>query len=70
MANFRRAVAEAPVILTDGGIETRIMFEAGIALDRPSGAAALLDDARGRAVLEGIYASYLDAAGDLPIVIG
>lgn len=70
MADFRRAVAEAPVILTDGGIETRIMFEAGIALDRPCGAAALLDDARGRTVLEGIYASYLDAAADLPIVIG
>ncbi len=70
MPDFRRAVAEAPVILTDGGIETRIMFEAGIALDRPSGAAALLDDERGREVLEGIYAGYLDAAAGLPIIIG
>lgn len=70
MADFRRAVAEARVLLTDGGIETRLMFEDGISLDRPSGAAALLDDAAGRAVLERIYASYLDAAADLPIIIG
>ena len=70
MADFRRAVAEAPVILTDGGIETRIMFETDIPLDRPSGAAALLDDRRGRRALEDIYAGYLDAADGLPIIIG
>lgn len=70
MPDFRRAVAEAPVILTDGGIETRIRYEIGINLDRPSGGAALLDDAQGRTVLEDIYRSYLDAAAGLPIVIG
>ncbi len=70
MADFRRAVAEAPVILTDGGVETRIMFQTDIPLDQPSGAAVLIDDPRGRRALEDIYAGYLDAAAGLPIIIG
>lgn len=49
------------MILTDGGIETRIVYEFGRALD-DFAAFTLLDDAEGRRILETIYRSYLDVA--------
>src|SRR5262245_15170540 len=59
-------------MLTDGGIETRVLFEARVALDAHVGVAALLDDPPGRAALRAMYAGYIDAARayDLPVVLG
>jgi homocysteine S-methyltransferase len=69
---YLEALARFPFLLTDGAIETRIVYEMGIALDPDLEVARLLNDARGRAALETIYRQYL-AAGrrhDLPVQIG
>lgn len=70
--SFEQAVREVPLILTDGGIETRIMFETNIELPAHVEVAALVDDPSGDPVLRGIYTSYVEAARDhgLPLVIG
>lgn len=59
-------------VLTDGGIETRIMFETPIAMDPDVGAAGLLGDRQGEPALRAIYRSYVDAAtsSGVPLVIG
>jgi S-methylmethionine-dependent homocysteine/selenocysteine methylase len=56
------------LILTDGGIETRLTFELGVALPEPLGSAALV----GTDELRAVYASYIAAARahDLPVIIG
>lgn len=56
------------LILTDGGIETRLMFDLGIALPEPLGSAGLV----GTDGLREVYASYVAAARahDLPVIIG
>ncbi len=52
---------DADLFLTDGGLETTLIFGAGI--DLPDFAAfPLLDTAAGRAALESYYAPYLDLA--------
>ncbi|HET6896380.1 MAG TPA: homocysteine S-methyltransferase family protein [Candidatus Baltobacteraceae bacterium] len=48
-------------MLTDGGIETRVIYEFGRALS-DFAAFTLLDDAEGCRILEEIYRSYLDVA--------
>lgn len=70
--DFQTAVTSASPILTDGGIETRIMFETEIEMDPHVGVAALVNDPTGGPVLRGIYESYVEAAKlhDLPVVIG
>ncbi len=69
---FLETVATAPVILTDGGIETRVVYEFGLTLPEPLEAVALLDDERGRDALARIYTSYLDVgrAAQLPMIVG
>lgn len=59
-------------ILTDGGIETRVMFETGVPLPDHVGVAALVGEAAGGRVLRRIYAGYVEAAGlsNLPVIIG
>jgi len=66
------AVRSGALILTDGGIETRIMFEMDTALDPHIGVAALVGDPNDRPVLRRIYESYVEAAQlhDLPVIIG
>lgn len=62
---------DVPLVLTDGGIETRIMYE--FARELPDFAACtLLDDAAGRDILTNIYRSYLDVAQrfKVPIQLG
>ena len=70
--DFETAVNAASPILTDGGVETRIMFETDIALDPHVGVAALVRDPIGGPVLRGIYEGYVEAAKlhSLPVVIG
>ncbi len=72
MVEFEAAVRGGASILTDGGIETRIMFEADVAMDPHVGVAAMVGDPNGGAVLRGIYESYVEAAKlhGLPVIIG
>jgi homocysteine S-methyltransferase len=56
------------LILTDGGIETSLMFESGLALPEPLESAALV----GTDAMRELYAGYIEAARacDLPVIIG
>ena len=60
------------MILTDGGIETRIMFETDIPLPPCVQVVSLVTDPTGEPVLRRIYESYVEAARsfDLPVIIG
>lgn len=68
----RAAAAElltsGALVLTDGGIETRLVFDLGVALPEPLQSAALV----GTDELHEIYASYVAAgrAHGLPVIIG
>jgi homocysteine S-methyltransferase len=69
---YLETLARFPFLLTDGAIETRIVYEFGLSLDPDIEAAGLLDQTTGRAALETIYRQYL-AAGrrqELPLQIG
>ena len=72
MSEFEAAVREGAFILTDGGIETRIMFETDIPLPPHVQVAALVTDPKGGPVLRRIYESYVEAARSftLPVIIG
>lgn len=72
ISGFREAVGAGSLILTDGGIETRIMFETEIPLPEHVQVAALVDDPAGGPVLRGIYEGYVAAARsfELPVIIG
>lgn len=72
MVTFEAAVKESALILTDGGIETRIMFETDIPLPEHVQVAALVTDPRGGPALRGIYEGYIAAAraSGLPVIIG
>lgn len=72
MPSFTDAVASGIPVLTDGAIETRVMFETPIAMDPDVQVAGLLGDRQGEAALREIYRSYLDAAAatGVPLVIG
>ncbi len=63
--------SSAPVILTDGGIETRLIYEFGIALPEFAAFVALLDGAQ-RAKLEAIYRGYIAIAVEFrrPMQVG
>ena len=60
------------MLLTDGGIETRIMFETDVPLPEHVQVAALVTDPTGGPVLRSIYESYVAAASPfgLPVIIG
>ena len=71
MARFADRLKAAPVMLTDGGIETRLIYEFNRPL--PDFASFLpLFDREGRAALAAIYRSYMEVAADhdLPMQIG
>jgi homocysteine S-methyltransferase len=71
VSGFVEALDSAPAMLTDGGIETRLIYEYGLEL--PDFASFLpLFNAAGRGVLEALYRSYFDVAGQsgLPMQIG
>jgi len=72
VTGFVEEIASGRPILTDGGIETRIMFETDIEMDPDVQVAALVSDAAGRPALRSIYEEYVEAARDfaLPVVIG
>ncbi len=66
---FLEALAQYPAILTDGAIETRIAFEAAIAIGPDLEVYRLIDDPGGREALQHIYRQYLDVGQrhDLPM---
>ena len=71
MARFADRLKAAPFMLTDGGIETRLLYEFNRPL--PDFASFLpLFDREGRAALTAIYRSYMEIAADhdLPMQIG
>ncbi len=72
MAGFEEAIRGGSLILTDGGIETRVMFETEVELPAHVQVAALVDDPVGGPVLRQIYESYVAAARPfgLPVIIG
>lgn len=72
MPDFAAAVAERTPILTDGAIETRVMFETDYEMEPNVQVAAMVSDPPGRRILHDVYAGYVAAAAehDLPVVIG
>lgn len=72
MPDFAAAVRRREAILTDGGIETRVMFETDFEMDPHVQVAAMVGDDRGRGILEDAYRGYIEAAAEhrLPVVIG
>lgn len=72
MPDFAAAVAERMPILTDGAIETRVMFETDYEMEPNVQVAAMVSDPAGRPILHDVYAGYVAAARDqdLPVVIG
>ncbi|AKK27980.1 homocysteine S-methyltransferase family protein [Mycobacterium sp. EPa45] len=72
MPSFSDAIASGTPVLTDGGIETRVMFETSITMNPEIQVAGLVGDPQGAPALRAIYRSYLDAASStgVPVVIG
>ena len=72
MPDFLQALAAGDPILTDGGIETRVMFETDYTMDPDVQVAAMVGDPEGRTILWQIYAGYVEVAKRerLPVVIG
>lgn len=66
------ALSTGGPVLTDGGIETRIMFETDLPLDPHVQVAALLGNTAGERALGAVYRGYLAAGRSvgLPVVIG
>lgn len=71
MVRFADRLKAAPVLLTDGGIETRLIYEFHRPLPDFASFLALFDP-DGRAALAAIYRSYMTVAADhdLPMQIG
>ena len=72
MSAYLDVLASGDPLLTDGGIETRVMFESDYEMDPDLQVAAMLADPPGRELLGSIYSSYVRAGRDrrLPVVIG
>jgi len=72
MPDFAAAVARREPILTDGGIETHVMFDTDFEMDPHVQVAAMVGDEVGEPILREIYADYVAAGKDrgLPVVIG
>jgi homocysteine S-methyltransferase len=72
VTDFAELVRSRRPILTDGGIETHVMFDTDFEMDPDVQVGAMVDDGRGRAILEDLYARYIAAGADagLPVVIG
>lgn len=69
---FERALDAHPVLLTDGGIETEIMFATDYEMDPHLQVGAMVVEGRGEGLLRDLYGSYVAAAEPpgLSIVIG
>ena len=72
MPDFRKTIESHVPVLTDGGVETRVMFETDIPMDPDVQVAAMTEDRESRTALKDIYGGYVKAARDfdLPVIIG
>jgi len=72
VTHFVEEVESGGPMLTDGGIETRIMFETDLEMDPDVQVAALVADPAGRQALRAVYEGYVEAAREcaLPVVLG
>ncbi|MGQ9365122.1 homocysteine S-methyltransferase family protein [Azospirillum sp. ST 5-10] len=73
MARFAEALAAEPFILTDGGIETRILYETALPLHPQLEVAGLvLAGGEGGAAMERLYADYLEVGRrhGVPMIVG
>lgn len=72
VSEFEAEIKDGASILTDGGIETRVMFETDVPLPPHVQVAGLVKDPVGGPALRQIYESYIDAARSfgLPLIIG
>lgn len=73
MPGFAETIATAPYVITDGGIETRIMYETDLPLDGPLEVAGLVHGGgRGREAMQRVYRDYLEVGQrhDVPMIIG
>ena len=72
MSDFSTAFTNADIILADGGIETRILYETHIPLVSEIEVAGLLFTDQGKQALANIYNSYLDVSQQyqLPMILG
>jgi S-methylmethionine-dependent homocysteine/selenocysteine methylase len=72
MSSFEEVIGSDGPVLTDGGIETRIMFGSSVAMEPHVQVAALACEPEGREALREIFAGYVAVAKefDLPVVIG
>lgn len=70
--DYGTLLREGHLLLTDGALETLLIFEMGVATDGPVEAAGLVRDEAGRRALEAVYRGYLEVGRkhDLPIQIG
>jgi homocysteine S-methyltransferase len=70
--SFKAAVAKEPFILTDAGIETRIVYGSDYHLDPDLEVARMVGDPAGRPLLRRVYAGYAAVARDfgLPLILG
>jgi homocysteine S-methyltransferase len=57
------AVRRGDLVLADGGVETRVMFDDTVPMDAVLGSASLLDTALGREALNDIFGGYIGDAG-------
>jgi S-methylmethionine-dependent homocysteine/selenocysteine methylase len=66
------AVHRGDLVLTDGGVETRIMFDDTVPMDPVLGSASLLDTPSGLEALTDIFGGYLEDARSfgIPSVLG
>ena len=66
------AVHRGDFVLTDGGVETRIMFDDTVPMDPVLGSASLLDTSSGLKALTAIFGGYLEDARSfgIPSVLG
>ena len=66
------AVRRGDLVLADGGVETRVMFDDAVPMDPVLGSASLLDTAPGRQALSDIFGGYVGDARSFgtPAVLG
>jgi homocysteine S-methyltransferase len=66
------AVHRGDLVLADGGVETRVMFDDVVPMDPVLGSASLLDTPSGREALTDIFGGYVDDARSfgMPSVLG
>lgn len=72
MTDLKALVDSRTPILTDGAVQTRVVFELGIPLDEDVALARLLGRARETRLIRDFFASYarIARAHDLPLVVG